>query len=134
MRKQWNVSWILLVAIAVIWILMIQVVPRFLSFNFDRVKILNLTIHTDYLLHVFLFIAIVLIGNFLQLKVKIRVLLLLMITSAILAEVIQLYIPQRTFNYLDLIANILGVFIGVGIVFICRKLCNIENIQEASKN
>ena len=121
MRKQLNVGWILLFALVVMWILMIQVVPRFLPFDFKRVIIFKISVHTDYLAHVMLFIAIVLVVNFLRIKIKLRFLLPLMLAVAILAEAIQLYIPQRTFNYWDLLSNIAGVIIGVVIVWVSRK-------------
>ncbi len=112
MRKQSNVGWILLVALVVMWILMIQVVPRFLPFDFKRVDVVGVSIHSDYLIHVLLFFTLVLLVKFLHLKMKLSNLIFLMLLVAIIAEVIQIYIPQRTFNYFDLISNIFGVLLG----------------------
>lgn len=112
MRKQSNVGWILFVALVVMWILMIQVVPRFLPFDFKRVYIVGVSIHSDYLIHVLLFFTLVLLVKFLHLKMKLSNLIFLMLLVAIIAEVIQIYIPQRTFNYFDLISNVFGVLLG----------------------
>ena len=112
MRKESNVGWILLVALVVMWILMIQVVPRFLPFDFKRVDVVGVSIHSDYLVHVLLFFALVLLVEFLHLKIKLSVLIILMLLAATIAEVMQIYIPQRTFNYIDLISNVSGVLLG----------------------
>lgn len=122
MTQPAKTQWIFLLAIIVAWILMIQVVPRFLPFDFNRVSIFNIAVHTDYFVHVILFIAIVLVVNLLRIKIKLRFLIPLMFAVAIVAEVIQLYIPKRTFNYWDLVSNIVGVAIGVGIVWLAREL------------
>ncbi|HOZ14460.1 MAG TPA: VanZ family protein [Tenuifilaceae bacterium] len=122
MRKQSNVGWILLVALVVMWILMIQVVPRFLPFDFKRVDVVGVSIHSDYLVHVLLFFALVLLVKFLHLKIKLSVLIILMLLVAIIAEVIQIYIPQRTFNYFDLISNVFGVLLGFVFWFFGEKV------------
>lgn len=122
MKKAYNNQWILLFALAAFWVLIIQVVPRFLPFNFGRVMLLGVNIHTDYLTHILLFTAIVLIVNTLHLKIKWRYLLPIYIIVAVFAEVVQVYIPKRTFNYWDLVSNIAGVIIGVAVVWGMEKI------------
>lgn len=122
MPKPPKTQWILLFAIIAAWILAIQLVPRLLPFDFVRVNIFNISVHTDYFVHVLLFILIVLVVNVLRIKIQLRVLLPLMLVVGIAAEVIQLYIPNRTFNYWDLGSNVLGVIIGVCIVWVVRQV------------
>jgi len=105
---------------------MIQVTPRFWSFKLVRVNVFGLFVHTDYLMHVLLFVALVLAVNFLRLRIKLRILLPLMLLVATVAEVIQLYIPQRTFNHWDLVSNIVGVIIGVAIVWVSREFVSVR--------
>ena len=121
MARPSNTRWILFFALLAMWILIIQVLPRFLPFSFDRIAIAGIMVHTDYLTHVLLFVAIVLIVDLLRLKIKVMYLLPFVLFAAVVAEVIQLYIPKRTFNYWDLVSNIAGVFIGFILVWIVRK-------------
>lgn len=127
MKKSSNTQWIFLFALSSMWILVIQVVPRFLPFDFKRVDVLGVPIHSDYLVHVLLFFALVLLVEFLHLKMKLSILIFLMLLVAIIAEVIQIYIPKRTFNLLDLVSNIVGVIIGVAIVWVARKVVSPKN-------
>lgn len=112
MKKSLNTQWIFLFALSSMWILMIQVVPRFLPFDFKRVDVLGVPIHSDYLIHVLLFFALVLLVKLLHLNIKLSILITLILLVAIVAEVIQIYIPQRTFNHIDLISNVSGVLLG----------------------
>ncbi|MEJ5317899.1 MAG: VanZ family protein [Tenuifilum sp.] len=98
-----------------LWVTAILVIPTLLPINFPRFKCLGITIHTDYLVHVVLFVLLVISLKIVGIKTSsIGVLILLMLASA-LAEVWQLYIPHRTFNTYDLISNIIGVVIGYGV-------------------
>lgn len=121
MSKVSNTRWILFFSVIAFWILMIQIAPRFLPFDFERIKIFGLNIHTDYLTHVLLFVTLVIIISVLHLRVKTRFLLPIMLIAAFVAEVVQIYIPKRTYNIWDLLSNVLGVFIGIIIVAIIRQ-------------
>lgn len=129
MKKTLNTQWIFLFALSLMWILMIQVVPRFLGFNFHRVDIVGIPIHSDYLIHVLLFFVLVLLAKFSHLKIKLSILALLMLLTAIIAEVVQIYIPQRTFNYIDLISNISGVLLGF-VFLILREVLKRKKINK----
>ncbi|MGE0078426.1 MAG: VanZ family protein [Bacteroidales bacterium] len=122
MNKNSNNQWILFCAIAMLWIAIIQIVPRFLPFNFDRVYFAGLCIHTDYFTHVMLFVTIVLVINILRVRLNPFLLFFALLFVAVIAEVVQLYIPKRTFNYWDLVSNIAGVIIGFVLVWMWRTL------------
>ena len=42
--------------------------------------------------------------------------IVLIFLLAVVTEVVQLWIPERTFNVFDIISNIAGVLIGVGVI------------------
>jgi len=99
----------------VLWVAAILVFPTLLPINFPKYKCLGVIIHTDYLVHVVLFVLLVISLRLMGIKIfNIGVFILLLLAS-ILAEVWQLYIPHRTFNISDLISNIIGVLIGYGV-------------------
>jgi len=86
-----------------------------LPINFPKYKFLGVIIHTDYLVHIILFVLVVVSLILVGIKTSsIGAFILLLVASA-LAEVWQLYIPHRTFNMYDLISNIIGVLIGYGV-------------------
>lgn len=98
-----------------LWVTSILVIPTLLPITFPRFKCLGITIYTDYLVHVVLFVLLVISLKMMGIKTfSIGVLILLIVASA-LAEIWQLYIPHRTFNTYDLISNIIGVIIGYGV-------------------
>jgi VanZ family protein len=99
----------------VLWVTAILVIPTLLPINFPKYKYLGVIIHTDYLVHVILFVLLVISLRLVGIKTtSIGVFILLLLVST-LAEVWQLYIPHRTFNIYDLISNIIGVLIGYGV-------------------
>ncbi|HDP75518.1 MAG TPA: hypothetical protein ENN49_06555 [Bacteroidales bacterium] len=105
----------ILVLTIVLWVAAILVFPTLLPINFPKYKCLGVIIHTDYLVHVVLFVLLVISLRLMGIKIfNIGVFILLLLAS-ILAEVWQLYIPHRTFNISDLISNIIGVLIGYGV-------------------
>ncbi|MEW5845091.1 MAG: VanZ family protein [Bacteroidota bacterium] len=100
------------------WILAILVIPFFLPINFPEFKIGGIDIHSDYIVHVLLFVILVITLKAVGIKInKIWVFLLLLI-AAVVAEVWQVYIPHRTYNLSDLISNVIGVVIGYGVGFV----------------
>jgi len=121
MAKNSNTQWILFAAIALLWIVIIQVAPRFLPFNFSKVVISGIRIHTDYFTHIVLFVVIVIVIDLLRVKLNPMRVFLALLCVAVIAEVVQLYIPKRTFNYWDMVSNIAGVMIGGILVWIWKK-------------
>lgn len=121
MARNSNTQWILVATIALLWIVIIQVAPRFLPFNFSKIVISGIRIHTDYFTHVLLFVVIVIVIDLLRVKLNPTLVFLAMLCAAVIAEMVQLYIPKRTFNYWDLVSNIAGVIIGEILVWIWKK-------------
>jgi VanZ family protein len=81
-------------------------------------------VRLDYLAHVGIFILWIVLYKWAYFSVKNKFrgngafrLSLLFLLFAILSEVIQSFIPYRSFNINDLIANLLGVAIGLIILF-----------------
>lgn len=105
---------ILFLSIA-LWVTAILVIPTLLPINFPRYKYLGVIIHTDYLVHVVLFILLVISLKLVGIKTSNTSVFILLLAVSVLAEVWQLYIPQRTYNTYDLISNIIGVVIGYGV-------------------
>ena len=72
--------------------------------------------------HFIYFIYISIIGLFGYLKdVNFRKVLIFLLFSSIILEVLHLVVPNRSFQYLDLIANFTGVLLGYCIIIIYKK-------------
>jgi len=72
--------------------------------------------------HFIYFIYLSIIGLFGYLKdVNFKKVLIFLLFSSIILEVLHLIIPNRSFQYLDLIANFTGVLLGYCIVIIYKK-------------
>ena len=71
--------------------------------------------------HVYTFIVLSLLGLLSYYKDKVRILFLYLFFISIFLELCHILIPQRTFEYKDLIGNILGVFL----IFIMFSLYNL---------
>lgn len=106
------------------WILIIQITPRFLPFKFEPVAVWGVVVHTDYLTHILLFVAIVLLVNVIHITIRVKYLLPTLIAVAAIAEFVQVYIPRRTFNWWDLASNVAGVFIGFMLIGQLKRIRN----------
>lgn len=98
-----------------LWVTAILVIPTLLPINFPRYKYLGVIIHSDYIVHVVLFILLVISLKLVGIKISSISVFILLLAVSVLAEVWQLYIPHRTYNTYDLISNIIGVIIGYGV-------------------
>jgi VanZ family protein len=83
------------------------------------------SIRLDYILHVGIFILWLILYKLAYnsriaaySKNEILRLIVLIVLFAILSEVVQSLIPYRSFNINDLIANLVGAFIGILLLFI----------------
>lgn len=82
------------------------------------------SVRLDYLVHIFLFIPWMLLWKYYTKqsfdKSMDKTILLISVGClfAFSTEIVQLYLPYRAFNINDLIANIVGV--GIGIVFFLK--------------
>ncbi len=45
---------------------------------------------------------------------------------AVITEVVQLWVPQRAFNVFDMVANVAGVAVGIGVVAGRRRVVRNE--------
>ncbi|HRC88532.1 MAG TPA: VanZ family protein [Bacteroidales bacterium] len=52
--------------------------------------------------------------------------ILLIIFMAVITEVVQLWVPQRAFNVFDMVANVAGVAVGIGVVAGRRRVVRNE--------
>ena len=71
--------------------------------------------------HVYAFIALSFLGLMSYYKNNVKILFLYLFFVSIFLELCHILIPQRTFEYKDLIGNILGVFL----IFIMFSLYNL---------
>jgi VanZ family protein len=47
--------------------------------------------------------------------------ILVILLLATVTEVVQLWVPQRSFNEFDLVANVSGVVVGVAVISIAQR-------------
>ena len=46
---------------------------------------------------------------------------LIILLLGIVTEIVQLWVPERSFNPIDLVANVSGILTGVGVIVFCRR-------------
>jgi VanZ family protein len=85
-------------------------------------------IRLDHLLHLFVYFLICLyflLGQYIALTLfKTNSLLkftLLVLFLGIVTELVQLWVPERTFNVFDMVSNVAGLAIGVGIIRLAQR-------------
>ena len=98
--------------------------------NLDKIKLGSESFHIrlDHLLHLTVYFLICMYFLFGQLKGftlfdKNSLLNFLVITLllATVTEVVQLWVPERTFNVFDLVSNFAGVLIGVVLIIVVLR-------------
>ena len=84
-------------------------------------------IRLDHLLHLFVYFLICMYflfgvrkGITLFEKNSLRKFVLLILLLATVTEVVQLWVPERAFNPMDLLANLSGILIGVGVIMMVQ--------------
>lgn len=95
-------------------------------------------VRTDYILHFISFLVLPIFyflsgeKNILR-KISLNIWLTLIagVIFAILTETIQIYIPGRTFNILDMIWNIFGLLCGILAGKLLKKIINHKNQLES---
>ena len=109
--------WLLL-----IWIIIIIVFSSLPSLPEAKLEAGDVKIKLDYLLHFLEYLALASLcimtfaGSFTQLKGKrIYIITLALVIFATADETHQLLIPSRSFNYFDLLSNLLGILCGIAI-------------------
>lgn len=103
-------------SVTFLWILAILILPSLLPMNFPSYRAFGIVIRSDYVVHVALFTFLVLTLLLLRTNIHSPTLIVTLLIVAAIAEIWQLYIPQRTYNIYDLISNELGVVLGYGLI------------------
>jgi VanZ family protein len=85
-------------------------------------------IRLDHLLHLFVYFMICMYylfglqkGISLFEKNSLKKFVLIILFLATITEIFQLWVPERTFNIFDLVSNVAGVIIGVGVVKLAQR-------------
>ncbi|QKG81022.1 VanZ family protein [Tenuifilum thalassicum] len=107
-----------LIILILVWVLSILFIPAIIPMDFPIIKVFGFYIHSDYLVHVFLFFILIVTLLLAGIGVHSFGVFILIILAAILAEVWQLVIPHRTYNIWDLIANVGGVILGYLVAYL----------------
>ena len=101
----------------VITILTLSIIPGAIT-ELDQKELLSLRL--DYLLHAIAYTALSFTGK-ISLKFKKQVFLAgFLVLFAIITEFLQLVLPWRAFNYVDMISNVIGVFAGLGLGYLLK--------------
>ena len=71
----------------------------------------------------FFYISIIGLMSYLNLK-SFKQILVLLIVLSVLLELSHIFIPNRSFQFLDLFANLLGTLLAIVIIFFYRRFTN----------
>jgi hypothetical protein len=114
----------------IFWVGYVMVfVAAFIPFKKDlheiTFNIVSFKFHFDQVLHTFVYLLICLYfpaGQYLGLTLfknnSFKKFLLVILVLATVTEAVQLAVPSRTFNFFDIVANLIGI--GVGLLVIVR--------------
>ena len=108
---QYSFRLILVISILLISILSIQEIEIQSSVNFS-----------DKLLHFFCFLYLTIITWLSRIIYKELWLYVIVLAYGILIEIIQIYIPYRSFEFLDIFANFLGILVGTFFINFLKDL------------
>jgi VanZ family protein len=85
-------------------------------------------IRLDHLLHLLVYFMICMYYLFGQMRSitlfrtdSLLKFVLLILLLAIFTEVVQLWVPERAFNVFDLVSNVAGLALGVGVIFLVQR-------------
>jgi glycopeptide antibiotics resistance protein len=92
-------------------------------------NIVTFKFHFDQILHSVVYLLICLYlpaGQYFGLTLfkdnSFKKFLILIMGLAIVTETIQLAVPYRAFNFFDLVANVVGIGLGLGIIYIVESV------------
>ena len=108
---QYSFRLILVISILLTSILSIQEIEIQSSVNFS-----------DKLLHFFCFLYLTIITWLSRIIYKELWLYVIVLAYGILIEIIQIYIPYRSFEFLDIFANFLGILVGTFFINFLKDL------------
>lgn len=106
---------IMLLLTVVGWVVAILVIPLFVPVKFPDFRIAGIYVHSDYIVHVLLFVLLVITLKAVGVPIMRVGVMAVLLVAAIVAEAWQKYIPLRTYNLSDLISNVFGVILGYAI-------------------
>ncbi len=106
---------IMLLLTVVGWVIAILVIPLFVPVKFPDFRIAGVHIHSDYIVHVLLFVLLVITLKAVGVPIMRVGVMVVLLLAAVVAEAWQKYIPLRTYNLSDLISNVFGVILGYAI-------------------
>ena len=102
---------VLVISIVLISILSVQEIEVQSSVNFS-----------DKLLHFFCFLYLTFISWLSRIIYKELWLYVIVLAYGILIEIIQIYIPYRSFEFLDIFADFLGILVGIFFINFLKDL------------
>ena len=77
---------------------------------------------SDKLLHFFCFLYLIIISWLSRITSKELLLYVIVLAYGILIEIIQIYIPYRSFEFLDIFADFLGILVGSFFINLLKDL------------
>jgi glycopeptide antibiotics resistance protein len=119
---------------SVFWLGYVMVIAAtFIPFKEDlheiTFNIVTFKFHFDQILHSIVYLLICLYlpaGQYFGLTLfednSFKKFLILIMGLAIVTETIQLAVPYRAFNFFDLVANVVGIGLGLGIIYIVESV------------
>jgi VanZ family protein len=102
----------------------------YLPWDLDKVKVgtVHFNIRLDHLLHTVVYFLICMYfyvgqrnGLVLFHHKALRKFLILIFILATITEIVQLWVPYRSFNPMDWVSNLSGVIIGMAVMYISRR-------------
>jgi VanZ family protein len=102
----------------------------YLPWDLDKVNVgtVHFNIRLDHLLHTLVYFLICMyfyigqrIGLHLFLHQALKKFLILILILATVTEVVQLWVPYRSFNPMDWVSNVSGVIIGLIVMYFLRR-------------
>jgi VanZ family protein len=102
----------------------------------QTLNLFSFKFHLDQVLHSIVYLLICIyffigdyFGSNLFRKNSVRNFLFVILILAVMTETVQLFVPSRTFNFFDMLANVIGVGIGFGIMNIVKLIDIKHKIQ-----
>jgi len=106
-------------------VLVVTFIPLKQDFLRQSISIVNFKFHLDQVLHAAVYLLICIyfsLGHYMGLTLfrgnSFKVFLILVLALATVTEAVQIFVPARVFNFFDLIANVVGVGIGLVVIWV----------------
>jgi len=106
-------------------VLAVTFIPFKQDFLRHSISIVTFKFHLDQVLHAVVYLLICIYfsaGHYMGLTLfrgnSFKVFLILILALATVTEAVQIFVPARVFNFFDLIANVVGVGIGLVVIWV----------------